>query len=255
MIYGYTHGLEQPDMQISIPEGRRIAGNAIGIILLDVLCPMLPGDVANATTYNFPVHYKVLEGVTAERVFRADPSVLAEVIEGGKELEKQGVRAIVTDCGFFGNYQKEVAAALNIPVFLSSLLQIPLISRALKPNQKVGVICADAASLSPGLLSACGIDDPSTIVVAGMQGLPEAKNFGLCTGRLNSFKVEQELVNLARQLVNDNPDIGAFLLECSDIPPYSWSIQKAVNLPVFDFITMINWIYDAVVRRPFAGFM
>jgi len=256
MTYGYMLGLEQPDTHISIPKGRRVTGNAIGIILLDVVCcPMLPGDVANATTFNFPVQYKVLEGVTAERVFRADPGVLAEVIKGGKELEKQGVRAITTDCGFFGNYQKEVAAALNVPVFLSSLLQIPLIIRALKPNQKVGVICADATSLSPSLLSACGIDDLSTIVVAGVQDLPESKNIPLCTGQFNSFKIEQELVNLATQLVNDNPDIGALLLECSDMPPYSWSIQKAVNLPVFDFITMINWVYDAVVRRPFAGFM
>ena len=255
MIYGYTSGLEQPNTQVSISEGRRVAGNAIGILLLDVLCPMLPGDVANASSYNFPVLYKVLEGVTAERVFRADPAVLAEVIKGGKELEKQGVRAITSDCGFFGNYQKEVAAALDVPVFLSSLLQIPLISRALKPEQKIAVLCASSTSLTPSLLSACGIDDPSTLVVAGAQDLPEAKTFGLCTGRSNPFKIEQELANLAKQLVKDNPDIGAFLLECSDMPPFSWGVQKAVNLPVFDYITMINWIYDAVVRRPFAGFI
>ena len=254
MVYGYMSGSEQPD-EVLIPNERRIAGNAIGILLLDVLCPMLPGDVANASTFNFPVCYKILEGVTAERVFRADPSVLAEVINGGKELEKQGIRAIVADCGFFGNYQREVAAALDIPVFLSSLLQIPLISRALKPSQKVGVICADSTSLKPGLLSACGVDDPSAIVVAGAQDLPESKNIGLCTGQYNSAKIEQELVSLASKLVKDNPDIGAILLECSDMPPYSWSIQKSVNLPVFDFITMINWIHDAAVRRPFAGFM
>jgi len=156
MVYGYTSGLEQPNTQVSISEGRRVAGNAIGILLLDVLCPMLPGDVANASSYNFPVLYKVLEGVTAERVFRADPAVLAEVIKGGKELEKQGVRAITSDCGFFGNYQKEVAATLDVPVFLSSLLQIPLISRALKPEQKIAVLCASSTSLTPKPSSAIG---------------------------------------------------------------------------------------------------
>lgn len=254
-MYEYMPGLEQPEKQILVPKERRIGGHAIGILLLDVLCPMLPGDVANASTYNFPVLYKVLDGVGVERVFRADPTVLDEVIRGGKELEEQGVRAITSDCGYFGNYQKEVAAALNVPVFLSSLLQIPLISLTLKPGQKVGVICADSRSLSSSLLSACGVDDPSTIVVAGAQDLPESKNLGLCTGRYNSFKMEQELVSLARQLVNDNPDIGAILLECSDMPPYAWSIQRAVNIPVFDFITIINWIYNAVVRHPFAGFV
>jgi hypothetical protein len=255
MLYGYMPGLEQAKEQIVVAKERRIGGHAIGILLLDVLCPMLPGDVANAGTYNFPVLYKVLNGVGVEQVFRADPTVLEELVRGGKELERQGVRAITSDCGYFGNYQKEVAAALDIPVFLSSLLQIPLISLSLKPSQKVGVICADSRSLSSSLLRACGVHDPSSIVVAGAEELPESKNLGLCTGRYDSSKMEQELVSLAKQLINDNPHIGAILLECSDLPPYAWSIQRAVNIPVFDFTTMISWIYTAVVRHPFAGFV
>jgi len=254
MIYGYTLGSEQP-AHYSISKGRMTAGFAIGILQLDGLRPLLPGDVSNATTFNFPVLYKVMKGITIERVLRADPSIIVDLIAGGKELEKQGVRAISTNCGFFGNYQKELAVALHVPVFTSSLLQIPLISRALKPNQKIGIITAESTSLSTSLLNACGTDDPSAIVVAGIQDLPECKNIPLMTGNYNAFKMEQELVNFARQLVSDNPDIGALLLECANMPPFAWSIQRAVNLPVFDFITMLNWIYDAVVRRPFAGFM
>jgi len=75
------------------------------------------------------------------------------------------------------------------------------------------------------------------------------------TGNYNASEMEHELVDIARQLVSDNLDIGALLLECANLPPFAWSIQRAVNLPIFDFVTMINWIYDAVVRRPFAGFM
>ncbi len=254
MVYGYTFGSEQP-AQYSISPGRMTAGFAIGILQLDGLRPLLPGDVSNATTFNFPVLYKVMQGITLERVLRADPSIIVNLIEGGKELEKQGVRAISTNCGFFGHYQKELAAALDVPVFTSSLLQIPLIRRALKPNQKVGIITAESTSLSASLLSACGTDDLSTIVVAGIQDLPESKNIPLMTGNYNGFEMERELVNMARQLVSDNPDIGALLLECANLPPFAWSIQKAVNLPVFDFITMINWLYEAVVKRPFAGFM
>ena len=255
VMYGYMPGLEQANERIVVAKERRVGGHAIGILLLDVLCPMLPGDVANASTYNFPVLYKVLDGVGVDQVFRADPTVLERLIRGGKELERQGVRAITSDCGYFGNYQKELATALDVPVFLSSLLQIPLISLSLKPSQKVGVICADSRSLSSSLLSACGVDDPSSIVVAGAEELPESKNLGLCTGRYNSLKMEQELVGLAVRLINDNPCIGAILLECSDLPPYAWSIQRAVNIPVFDFTTMIGWIYAAVVRQPFAGFV
>jgi len=231
-------GPEQVNTQISVPKGQAIAGN-----------------VANASTYNFPVQYKILRGSTIPQILSADPALLDLIVEGGRELEKQGARAIVGACGYFGNYQKEAAAILDVPVFLSSVLQIPIIRRGLKPNQKVGVICAVADSLTPKLLSQCGIDDLSNIVIAGAQDLPEFQNILQCTGSFNSYEIEQQLVELVKQLVNNNPDMGAILLECSDMPPYAWAIQNAVNLPVFDYYTLINWIYTSVVRRPFAGFI
>lgn len=255
MVYGFMPGPEQVNTQISIPKGQAIAGNAIGIIVLDLWYPYLPGNVANASTYNFPVQYKILRGSTIPQILSADPTLLDLIVEGGRELEKQGVRAIVGACGYFGNYQKEAAAILDVPVFLSSVLQIPIIRRGLKPNQKVGIICAVADSLTPKLLSQCGIDDLSDVVIAGAQDLPEFQNILQCTGSFNSHEIEQQLVELAKQLVSDNPDIGAILLECSDMPPYAWAIQNAVRLPVLDFTTLIDWVYNTVVRRPFAGFI
>ena len=255
MAYGFMPGPEQVNTQISIPKGQAIAGNAIGILVLDLWYPYLPGNVANASTYNFPVQYKILRGSTIPQILSADPTLLDLIVEGGRELEKQGARAIVGACGYFGNYQKEAAAILDVPVFLSSVLQIPIIRRGLKPNQKIGVICAVADSLTPKLLSQCGIDDLSNVVIAGAQDLPEFQNILQCTGSFNSHEIEQQLVELAKQLVNDNPDIGAILLECSDMPPYAWAIQNAVRLPVLDFTTLIDWVYNTVVRRPFAGFI
>ena len=255
MVYGFMPGPEQINTQISMPKGQAIAGNAIGILVLDLWYPYLPGNVANASTYSFPVHYKILKGSTGPQIMRAEPALLDLIVEGGRELEKQGVRAIVGACGYFGNYQKEAAAILDVPVFLSSVLQIPIIRRGLKPNQKVGVICADADALTSKLLSQCGVDDLSDIVIAGAQDLPEFQNILQCTGSFNSYKIEQQLVDLAKQLVSSNPDIGAILLECSDMPPYAWAIQNAIRLPVFDFTALINWVYSAVVRRPFVGFI
>ena len=67
------------------------------------------------------------------------------------------------------------------------------------------------------------------------------------------YKLEQEVVELARQFVSEHPEIAALLLQCSDLPPYAWAIQKELKLPVFDMTTLINWLYNAVVRRPFRG--
>ncbi len=255
MVYGFMPGPEQVNTQISMAKGRLTGGNAIGILVMNDWYPYLPGDVANASTYDFPVHYKILEDITVERILRADPALLDLVIEGGKELQKQGVRAIVGACGYFGNYQKEAAAILDVPVFLSSALQIPIIRQGLKPNQKVGIICAVADSLTPELLSQCGVGDLPDVAIAGAQDLPEFQNILQGTGHFNGYRLQQELVGLAKQFVSNNPDVGAILLECSAFPPFAWAIQNAVRLPVFDFPTLINWVYNAVVRRPFVGFV
>jgi len=255
MVYGFMPGSEQVDVQVSVPKGQAVAGSAIGILVLDLWYPYLPGNVANASTFSFPVFYEILEGSTGAQILTGDPVLLDMIIDGGRELEKQGVRAIIGACGYFGHFQKEAAAILDVPVYLSSVLQISIIRRGLKPNQKVGIICAVADSMTPRLLSQCGVDDLSDIVITGAQDLSEFKNIIQSTGHLNNYKLEQQMVGLAKQFVSDNPDIGAILLECSDMPPYAWAIQKAVGLPVFDYTTLINWVYNAVVRRPFVGFM
>lgn len=256
MVYGFMPGPEQINTNVPMSKGSVTAGNAIGILELDIRLVCVPGNVSNSTTFNFPVVHKILKGSALQQTFNADPALLDLIVEGGKELEKQGVRAITGACGYFGNYQKEAAAMLDVPVFLSSLLQVQIIRQGLKPNRKVGVICAEANSLTPKLLNQCGVDDLSGIVVAGAQDLPEfRKSIIELRGPFNSHKIEQELVEFAKQLISDNPDTGAILLECSDMPPYAWAIQNAVRLPVFDFTTLINWVYSAVVCRPFAGFM
>jgi len=255
MTYAYIPGPEQPNTQIQMLKGQAIAGCAIGILVLDLWYPLLPGNVANGSTFDFPVLFKILKGSTGEQIVSADPALLDMILEGGKELEQQGVRAIVGACGYYANFQKEASKRLNVPTFLSSVLQVPIIMRGLKPEQKVGILCANAPGLTPSLLSQCGVDDLSRVAIVGAQDSPEFWNIIECTGHFNSYKVGQELVGLAKQLVSKNPEVGAILLECSDMPPYAWAIQNAVKLPVFDFISLINWVYNGVVRRPFAGFV
>jgi len=253
--HGYMYFPSRLDTDVKIPKGRAISGTSVGILVLDLGYPYLPGNVANASTYNFPVNFKILKGSTIPQILNHDKSLLDMIIEGGRELEKDGARAIVGACGYFGYYQREAAAALDVPVFLSSLLQISIIKQTLKRDQKLGVICAVYESLSKETLSACGVEDRSDLVIVGAQDLPEFKNIINCTCHYNPAQLERELTELAVKLTTDNPEVGAILLECSDMPPFSWAIQNATGLPVFDFITMINWIHSAVVQHPYHGFM
>ena len=237
-------------------KGQVSYGEAIGIILMDSFVPYIPGDVGNASTYSFPVRFQVAKGLTAERIFAKDPTLLNLLIEAGKELVKEGVKAVTADCGFLAFFQKELANQLEVPVFLSSLLQVPFISRMLGEDEKVGIICANSQVLDASLLEKVGIDSSIPIHI---KGLENKENFAEAIlkedGILDPDKIEKEVVSSAKEMIQEEPKVRAILLECSDLPPYGAAVQEAVNLPVFDFITMINYVYSSVVKKRFQGFM
>jgi hypothetical protein len=236
--------------------GQASYGEAIGVLLLDTFVPFIPGDVANATTYDFPVRFQKVQGLTTKRVLGKDPAAFEPLLVAAEELAGQGVRAITGDCGFLAIHQRRLASRLEMPVFLSSLLQIPFISGILGPDRKVGVITADSKGLDEPLLSAVGVESGEQLVIRGMEEQPGfSKAVIEETGVLDSGRVESEAVSVARKIVEDEPDVGALLLECSCLPPYGRTIQEAVGLPVFDYVTMINYVHSALVKRRFEGEM
>ncbi|MDD2586916.1 MAG: aspartate/glutamate racemase family protein [Syntrophomonadaceae bacterium] len=241
-------------MRFQAQKGRGGYGQAIGILMLEDVEPFIPGDVANATTYEFPVRFKVVEGLTFERIKKKDLSVIEPLLQAGKELVTEGVRAITGDCGFMALFQRELANALEVPVFLSSLLQVPFISMTLREGEKIGVITADSLNLDRDFLAAVGIDESISLHIVGLQ---DQENFSLMgtKGYVNSEKVEEEVVAVAKTMVKEDPLVKAILLECSMLPPYGAAVQEAVSLPVYDYITMINYIFSAVVKKKFNGFM
>jgi Asp/Glu/hydantoin racemase len=237
-------------------KGQVSSGEAIGILLLDSAVPFIPGDVANATTYDFPVRFEKVEGFSVACALARDAGVYDALKAAAESLAGQGVRAITGDCGFMAVHQRRLADALSIPVFLSSLLQIPFISTIIGKQSKVGVITADSRSLDANLLAQIGATDPERLVVAGLQDSRQFYRFAIEeTGELDSDAVEAEMVAAARDLVDREPLVQALLLECSLLPPYAAAVQEAVGLPVFDYITMINYVFSAVVRRRFDGYL
>ncbi|HII07666.1 MAG TPA: aspartate/glutamate racemase family protein [Methanotrichaceae archaeon] len=236
--------------------GQASYGEAIGILLLDCFTPFMPGDVANATTYDFPVRFQKVEGLTTNRVLGKDPTAFEPLLAAAEELAGQGVRAVSGDCGFLALHQRKLAARLEIPVFLSSLLQIPFISGILRPDRKVGIITADSRSLDETLLKAVGVEPGDNLVIRGME---DQESFSKAVieevGILDSKGIEREAVLVAKKMIKEEPKVGALLLECSCLPPYGRAIQEAVDLPIFDYVTMINYVHSALVKKRFEGHM
>ena len=236
--------------------GKNVFGHAIGILMLESRFPRIPGDVGNATTWDFPVLYKVIENATPDAVVRkGGRGLLPFFIKGAKELEKEGVGAITTTCGFLAMFQQKIAAAVKIPVFTSSLMQVPLVYAMLKPSQKVGIITIHAESLTQRHLSSVGVDKVPHVIV-GTEGEEEFSRVILDDEmELDVEKSRNELVKTAKKMTSDYPEVGAIVLECTNMPPHAAAIQREIGLPIFDIYTLVNMVYQGVVREEFFGYM
>ena len=53
-------------------------------------------------------------------------------------------------------------------------------------------------------------------------------------------------VRVARRLVALHPDVGAIVLECTNMPPYTADIQRETGLPVFDVVSLVSLVHGAL---------
>jgi hypothetical protein len=253
--FGYFTPHTRP-AEVQMLNHQQIAGYSVGIIYIeDVYYPLVPGDVVNAYSYDFPVRMAPVPNLNIDRLFAADPTIADDIIKLGKHMiEKEGIRALSSACGFFGNFHAEVAEALDIPVALSTIVMAPWIKSLIKPSQKIGVLTADAKSLSPRLFKNCFVD-PSDLIIKDMRHESQFSAILEYRGHFDNAEVTNEIVNKALELLEEKEDVGAILLECSDMPPYAYAVQAATQLPVFDYITMINYLHKATTQKPYSGWI
>ena len=119
-------GRDPEIQQIVARKNHVVYGMGLGVIILDDVYPAFPGDVRNASAYTFPIQYEIAEGVDIYNlVVETDKSPCLEpVLRAARRLERIGVRAIAGECGYFSYFQREVSASIQVPVFMSSLLQV-----------------------------------------------------------------------------------------------------------------------------------
>lgn len=237
-------------------------GMGLGVLLIDDAYPGFPGDMRNASAYPFPIQYEIVQGVNFDDLIFAEDKTpcLEPILQAAKNLERLGCRAIAAECGYFAYFQKAVASAVDIPVFMSSLLQVPLAQQLISKQKTVGILVALQEYLTNAHLEAVDIQINSNYVVAGI------RESGYCPTFIDLYQqpepalrqadyaiVEQELVRVAAEFYAAQPNMGALVIECGSAQPFARAIQRRLDLPVFSWGTLLDYAYSIVVHRDYYG--
>lgn len=218
----------------------------LGVIMLDTIFPRFPGDIGNKDTFDFPVSYEVVKGAIPKRVvWDADRDLIIPFIRAAQRLENDGARLITTSCGFLALFQGLIAKEVGVPFISSSLIQVPLIYSMLGKEKKVGILTADAGRLTGDHFKEAGAGN-IPLVVHGMEAQEEFyRVFVGNSPKADYSRLQREVGEVASRFAGQG-DIGAVVLECTNLPPYEDCIRRAAGLPVFHLNSLIKMVYSSI---------
>jgi len=228
---------------------KTIHGVTIGILMVRTGFRRHPGDIGHAGTWPFPVLYRVVEEATPDRMTELHGDSLLEPFRrAAQELIAAGVDGITTSCGFLSIYQRELAETLGVPVATSSLLQVPMVERLIPSRRRVGILTFDGAALTGPYLEAVGV--AADIPVQGMA--PDSEFVRSIRAGDDTVPLEvlrQEVLGTTERFLAARPEVGALVLECTNLAPFSADLQDRFGLPVYDTVSLVEWFYAGLRPR------
>ncbi len=231
--------------------GKTVYGARLGILILDTDYPRIPGDPVNATTWPFPVLYKVVRGASPERVIRGRAEGLLDVfLDAAAELVATGADGLTTTCGFLALFQDQLAAHCKVPVAASSLMQIAPVQALLPPAKRVGVLTANGPSLGADHLAAAGAP-PDTPVGRTDDSCELNRTMNRAEPMADMAACEADVLAAGRALVAEHRDLGAVVVECTRMAPFSKALAQKIGLPVYDIYSFVTWFHGGLAPRDF----
>ncbi len=220
-----------------VPQGCAVPG-FLGIVMLDTRFPRLPGDIGHPDAFAVPVNRRVMRGIWPDKIVQSAAGLRAGRVLPGlvmvmRAFERDGARAITTSCGFLVLLQKELQAAVKVPLITSSLMQLP---RLLAAQGKVGVLTISASKLGTEYLRAAGVSKErlKDVVVQGID--PKGEFAAAILGNRETMDIEKsalEVVAAAVVLKQREPALQSVVLECTNMPPYRAAIEAVTGLKTY----------------------
>ncbi|MDA7426805.1 aspartate/glutamate racemase family protein [Thalassococcus lentus] len=241
------------DSQDIASGGKSIYGASLGILMLDARFPRIPGDMGHAGTWPFPVLYRIVRDASPDLIVRRGAEgMLPAFIDAAQQLVADGADGITTNCGFLALFQTALAEAVPVPVLTSSLCQVDLVNRMLPAGRRAGILTISASTLTVAHLSAAHV--PEGTPIGSTEGGHEFTRAILDNEiQMDVNKARQDNVDAAMAMKQAHPDLGAIVLECTNMGPYARDITRATGLPCFSMVTLAQWFHAGLVPPRFAA--
>ena len=234
---------------MKVQGGKALYGASVGILMLEARFPRIPGDMGNAGTWNFPVHYRIVRNASPDRVVRQGAAgLLDDFIDAARELVADGVDGITTNCGFLSLFQDHLTEAVGVPVAASSLMQVPMVNATLPKDQRAGILTISGSTLTDAHLEAARVplDTPIGTTEGGKEFTEAILGDAL---ELDVALARDDNVAAAETLIRDHPEVGAIVLECTNMTPYAAEILAATGRPVYSMVSFVNWFQSGLAPR------
>jgi hypothetical protein len=198
-------------------------------------------------------------------VYRYDPSTVFQKMQDViKELSSVGVAAIVADVGYSMQFQLSVQRMTKTPVFLSSVMQVAMLRGRLAgvPERKVIILTANSATFDmnkmiPDFLMPADEVKTHIRLLGGQNALggkwvvngnslsrlkKDAFDDGACieSGAPDMAKFVSAKVQEIQE--TEGGEVVAVVIECTEMPEYANAIRYKTGLPVYDVMTLVDWV-------------
>ena len=223
------------------PMSTQFPNGFLGVLMLDTQFPRPEGDIGHPSAFSVPTRRCIVKGAWPDQIVQSGAGlrkgrVVTPMLQLVRRLEQDGAKAITTSCGFLVLLQKEMQAAVKIPVVTSSLLQLPAL---LALNAKVGVLTISSSKLGVEHLRAAGVprERLDDVVIQGVDAKSEFATAIL--GNRPTMDLDRagaEVVATAVALKNREPSIECVVLECTNMPPYRAAIEAATGMKTWALV-------------------
>ncbi|XP_044182280.1 uncharacterized protein [Acropora muricata] len=241
-------------------ETKKAAAACLGVIRLDYDYPPAPGDIDHPDSFNCDVYYKVVPGLTFEMCQKG--KMTDDVEKRFKQsikwlVKEKKVNGITGDCGFMMNFQSIARQITKIPIFMSSLCQLPAVTCGYAETEQMIIMTANGKSLEPMrdlIRDECGVDtQDKRYNIVGCEDVPHFGQAVANGDKVNTKNATPGIVKKAVEALKKYPKSRAFLLECTELPPYSDAIRFHTGLPVYDSITACHFFISGHKDNPRFG--